>query len=398
MQISELNHARARCAAILVAAATALAPAQTTLTQCNTFPLGATTVDQHGQTFTVAGLSGIAYLGEYPIGTDHFVAVMDNSNKLVYIDVVTNWSGCVESAWYAGGLTLSESRDFEGIAMLGGRLFLAEEGTPAVHEFDAATGQRLGTLATPSVFGSRRANFGFESLSAGYAESLWTANEEALTVDGPVSTSSAGTVVRLLRYEPSGAGFVPAEQYAYRCDPLHGSAISGARSGLSDLVEFGIGGSLIGLERSFAFSLNGFFRNRIYEMSFGSATNVASMPALFQQTDTPVQKSLLWSGFLNGNMEGIAAGRWLGWGHVSLVGIFDDGDPISVNMLAGFSLGVGGCPADYNSDGGVDGGDVSSFFEAWEAGDPNADVNWDGGLDGGDVEWFFIIWENGSCS
>jgi len=55
------------------------------------------------------------------------------------------------------------------------------------------------------------------------------------------------------------------------------------------------------------------------------------------------------------------------------------------------------CPADFNQDGGIDGGDVESFFVAWEAGDATADVNQDGGIDGADVATFFIAWENGGC-
>ncbi len=56
------------------------------------------------------------------------------------------------------------------------------------------------------------------------------------------------------------------------------------------------------------------------------------------------------------------------------------------------------CPADYNQDGGVDGGDVDAFFDAWSAGEPAADVNCDGGIDGGDVDAFFAAWENGGCN
>lgn len=55
------------------------------------------------------------------------------------------------------------------------------------------------------------------------------------------------------------------------------------------------------------------------------------------------------------------------------------------------------CPADFNRDGGVDGADVSAFFEAWEAGDAAADVNLDGGVDGSDVNAFFAVWESGGC-
>lgn len=55
------------------------------------------------------------------------------------------------------------------------------------------------------------------------------------------------------------------------------------------------------------------------------------------------------------------------------------------------------CPADFNQDGGVDGGDVEPFFIAWEAADPAADVNRDGDVDGNDVEVFFIAWQAGGC-
>ncbi|MEI7658688.1 MAG: hypothetical protein WCK33_11545 [Phycisphaerae bacterium] len=55
------------------------------------------------------------------------------------------------------------------------------------------------------------------------------------------------------------------------------------------------------------------------------------------------------------------------------------------------------CAADYNQDGGVDGGDIASFFPDWEASAGCADVNQDGGVDGGDIEAFFQVWEAGGC-
>ncbi len=56
-----------------------------------------------------------------------------------------------------------------------------------------------------------------------------------------------------------------------------------------------------------------------------------------------------------------------------------------------------GCAADYNQDGGVDGGDIESFFADWEASSGCSDVNQDGGVDGGDIEAFFQVWEAGGC-
>jgi hypothetical protein len=55
------------------------------------------------------------------------------------------------------------------------------------------------------------------------------------------------------------------------------------------------------------------------------------------------------------------------------------------------------CPADFNQDGGIDGSDVGTFFEAWSAADPSTDVNYDGGIDGSDVATFFDAWSNGGC-
>ena len=55
------------------------------------------------------------------------------------------------------------------------------------------------------------------------------------------------------------------------------------------------------------------------------------------------------------------------------------------------------CPADFNQDGGVDGGDINAFFATWESGGCDGDVNADGGVDAGDVNTFFIAWESGGC-
>jgi len=55
------------------------------------------------------------------------------------------------------------------------------------------------------------------------------------------------------------------------------------------------------------------------------------------------------------------------------------------------------CFADYNLDGGVDGGDVSEFFTDWAAGSDLADANADGGTDGTDIEAFFTVWSAGGC-
>lgn len=64
--------------------------------------------------------------------------------------------------------------------------------------------------------------------------------------------------------------------------------------------------------------------------------------------------------------------------------------------LRGFIL-TPPCRSDFNRDGGIDGMDVESFFDAWSEGQDVADMNLDGGIDGTDVENFFSFWTEGRC-
>ncbi len=53
----------------------------------------------------------------------------------------------------------------------------------------------------------------------------------------------------------------------------------------------------------------------------------------------------------------------------------------------------GGCPADWDGSGGVDGDDIGAFFIDWQAGD--ADIDQSGGTDGDDITVFFEHWQAG---
>jgi len=74
------------------------------------------------------------------------------------------------------------------------------------------------------------------------------------------------------------------------------------------------------------------------------------------------------------------------------------------SVTGGFWVGVGtggngcpGCAADYDNNGGVDGGDLAAFFADFEAGETCADVDQNGGVDGGDLAAFFAVFEAGGC-
>ena len=365
-----------------------------------TMPLGTTATDQNGQEFTVTGLSGLTWVHD-----TLFVAVMDNSNKLVLLDVQLDVDGTISFAAIVGGLTLAESRDFEGIAHTTvdrDSVFLGEEDTPAVQEYSQSNGALLQTLDTPPVFFNLRPNFGFESLSRHPAGTeLWTANEEALTVDGELSTPQDGTVVRLLRYTLSGQTGIPAEQFAHITEPMHGGNITGGRSGLVDLTVL-LNSKILALERSFAFDIPDFFESRLYELDFSDATDVSGfVDGLIGETFTPVAKHLLWSGSV-GNLEGLALGPSLTGGNQSLLGIVDDGDPLSTNQLVAFELLLPDgtpCPWDLDNSGDVGVKDLLILLGTWgpcpKKGDCPADFDNSGDI--GVKDLLFLLGNWGSC-
>ena len=388
--------------AIGIAPSAALGAVQPlTITYRGTAAIGSAAVDQNAAPFTVAELSGITFRsGNAAAG--EYVAVMDGSNKLVRLSVGLHPNGAVNSLSVIAGVTLIATNDNEGVAFTTpGRnsVFVAEEGIPIVSEYSLTNGAILQALNTPGVFANRRANNGFESMARRTSNGeLWTANEEALTVDGSISSQAAGTTVRLLRYSP-GTTPVAAEQYAYVVDSWHGGSISGARSGLCDIVALP-SGTLLSLERSLAASLNGLFRSRIYEVTAAaraSATNVAGMPGLTGQTYTPVSKRLLWESFSIGqNLEGLCLGPKLSNGNRSLLGVVDDGDIFSNNTLVAFELaGTITCPADFNEDEAVTVQDIFDFLAAWFAGNASADFNGAGGVSVQDIFDFLAAWFGG---
>jgi len=72
--------------------------------------------DQHGRQLTIAGLSGITW-----IGGDEFLSVMDNSDKIVRFAIRFKADASIDSVKCAGAIALAETRDFEGIAILPGQ-------------------------------------------------------------------------------------------------------------------------------------------------------------------------------------------------------------------------------------------------------------------------------------
>lgn len=338
---------------LLCLAPTSLSAGTWTIALRDTATIGPSTIDQHGATFTIAGLSGIAYLG----GTS-YLAAMDNANKLVALDLALDGQGKIETATVTGGTSLAHSRDFESIVYNGparNSVWLAEENGPGVHEYHLVDGSLLQSLAVPPVFAQRRSNLGFESLTAGPDGShLWTANEEGLSVDGPRATREEGSVVRLLRYDRDEDALHAAAQYAYRTEPIHGDLVplvNRHQNGLVDLATLP-DGTLLALERSMGVAEEQpLFVARIFAVDTTGATDVSGFTAgLGGENFQTVAKELLWSGGIGpdgnfenvpgANLEGLTLGPQLGPNRWALVGVVDDGDPLSQNALVVFEVAL----------------------------------------------------------
>jgi Esterase-like activity of phytase len=299
--------------------------------------------DQNGAKFTITGMSGIAYGFE-----NHYVVVMDNSNRLVFLKITFKDDGTIDQASVTGGHTVPTSRDYEGVAYTGqerNSVFLSSEETPpppAVYEYSLdKSAKLLQTVGMPAVFKTQVDNRGLESLTRRPdGKEMWTANEEALTADGPVSSQTTGTVVRLVRLNVQGDKVTPAQEYAYIVEPTHRGVGQPVCSGLSDLVELP-DGTLLTLERSAMEGLP-IFETRIYQVDFTGATDISQgdlAHGLKGQTYTPVgKKQLFASSRIGENLEGLCLGPKLPNGNQLLVGVVDNGDPVSKNTVVSFEL------------------------------------------------------------
>lgn len=309
--------------------------------------------DQNGQTFTIAGLSAITYLdptrtGQSAPGPEasyRFVGVMDNSNKLVEFEVRFDAVGAISQCTLVRGISLASTHDWEGAAFTDparNSIILSDEDRPGLSEFRLTDGALIRDVMVPSVYAQRRTNLGLESLSSRErTDHYWIANEEALAIDGNISSPTAGTDVRLSLMWMSPAGSTNLlRQVVYRTEPMHGAVINGARSGLSDLVALP-DGRLLALERSFALGTP-LFLSRVYEVNTSQVTDVRGQTSgLSTGTFTRCAKSLVYSGG-NNNLEGLCLGPQLGDRNSSrwvVLGIVDDGDPISINQIVSFELG-----------------------------------------------------------
>jgi hypothetical protein len=216
------------------------------------------------------------------------------------------------------------------------QVYVSDETGATITKYNVSGGSAVSSVTVPSVYNNYRTNYSLESLTMQLnGLVMWTANEEALTVDGSLSTASSGTVVRLQKFtrENTSSAWTADVQYAYNTlswggDPLFPSGSE--RSGVSDLCVLP-NGKLLVLERSLG---NGgiipSFENHIFLIDTSSATDISGMSGLIGESYTAVSKNELWAKNFgtSDNFEGLCFGQELDNGDYSLLMISDgDGSP-----------------------------------------------------------------------
>ena len=357
------------------------------------------------------GLSGITW-----VSGNQYYLINDSGHKMhpatINIDSAT---GVITTASHDTEIVLSAGTDLEGIAYDpdgnagAGSVFISDEVGPAVREH-ALDGTLITTLPVPTVYTTGRTNKMLESLTRQQnGATIWTANEEALTNDGPISTFTAGTVVRLQRFTRSETGYIPNGQWAYETDKIaHDSPfVTNEVSGLSDLCVLP-NGQLLALERQVTGSGIGLnfpeFRNYIYLVDFNGATDVSGLPALNSENHIKVTKTFLWSGTFGlpfSNYEGLALGPELTDGSHSLLMISDGDDQPDEDLYA---LKISGnikmpLPSCHDADIVLDDNfinllDYTVLAAQFTLTEPNldADIDHDGDCDIIDLYWLTSFW------
>jgi hypothetical protein len=298
---------------------------------------------------TATQLSGITYTGG-----KKFLAITDQAPQFFPLKIdIDRATGGIKSFVIDKPVQLKFKNksplpggDFEGIAFspARGSLFMTNEHGSEIREFGLGGIQRRGVTPasdpTLTVFNNTVFNQGLESTAwsrrGGF---VWTANQNSLTSDGPLSTVSQGETIRLQRFT---GNLKTKGQWAYQLDANDSESNFNVlvSNNVSDLLALP-NGRLIALERAEGRTPDSVqhMRIRLYEVDFNGATDLKG-GALAGAT--PVGKTLLWESFTtdpNSKFEGLTLGPRLKNGDLSLL-LLADNEGGSAQSL--FALRVAG--------------------------------------------------------
>jgi hypothetical protein len=292
----------------------------------------------------LTGLSGITYAGG-----NQYYAVSDSGGLVSPLTISMDGNGTITSVTVGANIQLTGggNPDLEGIAYRAaghggaGSLYVSDETGAGIREYSRDGSQHLSTVNVPTVYQNYRSNLSLESLTiSADGNVMWTANEEALTVDGDVASFGKSTIVRLNKFVRSGDSWTDGGQFAYETRPgrEHNLFTTEYASGVSDLCVLP-DGQLLVLERSFGGRVVPSFDNEIFLIDTSLATDVSGFGGLIGASYTSVTKTSLWSMDFDtsDNFEGLTLGQQLSADTWSLL-MVSDGDSVPDESLYSLRL------------------------------------------------------------
>lgn len=253
----------------------------------------------------------------------------------------------------------SRTVDPEGLRVApNGKLYISSEGNwssnpaqmfqPFVREFNT-DGSHVRQFDTPAAFNyvdnstrGGRSNKLFEALAVTPAGQIFTANEDALIEDGPITSLNAGSVIRVVQLDPVTGKTVA--QYAYALPKIPVAAAANARfapdNGLPELLAVSER-EFIAVERAFADGVGNTIR-LVRTRIEADTTDVSRITSLVGASYKPMSREVLlempisYQGVKLDNIEGLSWGPVLANGHRSLVLVADNNfdDSQSTQFLA----------------------------------------------------------------
>jgi len=305
---------------------------------------------------TVGGLSGIAYDAKRDV---YYVISDDRGDfgppRFYTVELDIGLDG-IHDVRFLGATTLDSDADTPGIQpydhnqsdteeivlLPDDTLIISSErdanNQPWLRRF-ALDGSLLGEINLPDVFVPAtgrgvRPNLGFEGVTWVPDQSaLYAMNEEALAQDGPIATTSEGTLNRLVRFDLRGDQAVAGKQVVYQTDKIFATPIpsdQAADNGVSALIwSRGVlpACDFLAMERAFVTGVGNDVN--LYCVRVGDADDVSALAAVPRPfTGHGTDKTLLANigalGITPDNLEGLTLGPRLPDGRTALIVISDD--------------------------------------------------------------------------
>ena len=175
------------------------------------------------------GLSGITWLGD-----DRYALAEDSGGRIHFARILLDHgTGAITNCVFTDVMAVPGLVDAEGIACErgSGPLYVSDEtGSKILKLLPGASPIRV---PLPDFFTHTRPNKSLESLSCedsrrDAGSCLWTASEDALTIDGPPSSATNAPLARIARLPLFATGKEAVTWWFYRLDAAQGGPIPGA--------------------------------------------------------------------------------------------------------------------------------------------------------------------------